>query len=91
MFTRGWKNARLAGTAGVATIGLLVACGNDLKPVAETMPITTPKSTSTVPTAASTPTSTPPEATPTPKPSNTVTLTTKPSSTPTPKPSLPPK
>jgi hypothetical protein len=31
MFTWGWKNARLAGTAGVATIGLLVACGNDLK------------------------------------------------------------
>jgi hypothetical protein len=79
MFTRGWKNARLAGTAGVATIGLLVACGNDLKPAADTMPTTTSKSTPTVPTAASTPTSTPPEATP----------TTKPSSTPTP--SLPPK
>jgi hypothetical protein len=101
MFTRGWKNATLAGTAGVATIGLLVACGNDLRPAADntptTTPTTTPTSTPTVPMTPSTPTPTPGEATPTTKPSNTVTptATPKPSNTvtptATPKPSLPPK
>ncbi|MDX6241023.1 MAG: hypothetical protein QOG10_5847 [Kribbellaceae bacterium] len=88
MFTRGWKNARLAGTVGVATIGLLVACGNDLKPAADTTPTTTATSTPTVSTTPSTPTTTPREATPTTKPSTTVTPSVTP--TVTPKPSLPP-
>ena len=35
MLTRGWQNARLAGTAGVATIALVVARGNYLKPAAD--------------------------------------------------------
>jgi hypothetical protein len=102
MFTRGWKNTRLAGTAGVATIGLLVACGNDLKPAADTTPTSTPTSTSTstptVPPKPSTPTPTKkPSSTVTTKPSNTVTtkppntVTTKPSDTVTPKPSPTPK
>ncbi|HEY0694483.1 MAG TPA: hypothetical protein VGD71_36305 [Kribbella sp.] len=49
MSTRGWKHAHLAGTARVATIGLLVvACGNDQQPAATTCRGRSPRGSSGV-------------------------------------------
>ena len=71
MSTRGWKQARLAATAGAATMGLLlVACGNDAKPAGGDT-TTTPAPTET------------PSATPTATPSSTPRTSSTPSTGPT--------
>lgn len=69
MSTRGWKQARLAGAAGVAALALLlVACGNDSKSTAGGGTSNTPSSELTQ--TSSTPATTPSSPTPSlpPKP-----------------------
>jgi hypothetical protein len=64
MAARGWKQARLATTAGVAALGLvLVACGNDSKPLAGgSTPTSTPSTAGATPTATPSSPGLPPKA-----------------------------